>query len=92
MNVCYVTTHQIHNLVPLFRSLNNRKEIKFEVLYWQNLSQTYYDVQFKKIINFGLDQEYGYKFNYLNNKERKFAKFNFGLYKIQSPYFSDKKL
>ena len=77
MNVCYVTTHQIHNLVPLFRSLNNRKEIKFEVLYWQNLSQTYYDVQFKKIINFGLDQEYGYKFNYLNNKERKFAKFNF---------------
>ena len=56
MKLLYVTTHQIPNLVPLFRELNKKDKISFKVIYWQNLSPNYHDIEFDKVIDYGVDQ------------------------------------
>ena len=70
MKLLYVTTHQISNLLPLFRELSKKKKISFKVIFWQNLSSTYYDKDFKKIIDYGLDTNSGYDKYFLCNKKR----------------------
>tara|TARA_A100001234_G_scaffold220675_1_gene234210 strand:+ start:1055 stop:2218 length:1164 start_codon:yes stop_codon:yes gene_type:complete len=77
MKLLYVTTHQISNLLPLFRELGKTKKINFKVVYWQNLDSNYYDVNFKKFINYGIDTESGYQKFYLSKKLKKTLNFSF---------------
>ena len=81
MKLLYVTTHQIPNLVPLFRELNKKDKISFKVIYWQNLSPNYHDIEFDKVIDYGVDQESGYDKFYLCNKKRNKLVMNF-LFKL----------
>ena len=77
MKLLYETTHQILNLVPLFRELSKKDKISFKVVYWQNLSSNYYDREFEKVIDYGIDQESGYDKYYLCNKKRNIIDMSF---------------
>ena len=70
MKLLYVTTHQIPNLIPLFRELNKKDKISFKAVYWQNLSADTYDARFNKVVNFGVDLFSGYDYLCLCNKKR----------------------
>ena len=83
MKLLYVTTHQIPNLVPLFRELNKKDKISFKVIYWQNLSPNYHDKEFDKVIDYGVDQESGYDKFYLCNKKRNKLDISF-LFKLKT--------
>ena len=71
MKFLFVCTHQIQNLIPLFKELNNKKDLSFKVLYWEKLYEDYYDKGFDKIINFNIDRLKGYNFHSLSDKESK---------------------
>ena len=49
MKLLYITTHQIPNLVSLFRELSKKDEISFKAVYWQNIPADYYDKDFNKV-------------------------------------------
>jgi len=70
MKLLYVSTHQIHNLTPLYRALAKRKEIEFKSIYWQNISTNHHDVEFNKTINFEVDQFSGHNYQCLFNDEK----------------------
>ena len=72
MKLLYFCSHQIHNLTPLFRSLAKRKEIKFKVIYWVNISTNHHDPGFNKIINFEVDPLSGYDYYCLFNERKDF--------------------
>ena len=71
MKLLYILTHQIHNLTPLFRELSIKKNVDFKAIYWQKISSKYFDPEFKKIIDFGIDQFEGYSHESLFNEEKK---------------------
>ena len=70
MKLLYITTHQIPNLVPLFRELSKKKEISFKAVFWQNLSADFHEPEFNKVINYGVDLFSGYDYFLLCNKKR----------------------
>ena len=80
MKLLYITTHQIHNLIPLFRELSKKNEISFKAVYWQNLSTDHHDIEFNKVINFGIDQFSGYDYFCLYNKKIDFILLSGTLY------------
>ena len=51
MKLLYITTHQIPNLVSLFRELGKKNEISFKAVYWGNVSADYHDAEFNRVIN-----------------------------------------
>ena len=69
MKLLYVSTHQITNLIPLFRSVS-KNNIDFKVIYWQNLSPEYDCKYYEKKINYGMDMLSGYRKHFLCNKIR----------------------
>ncbi len=74
MNLLFVCTHPIQNLIPLFVELNNKKMINFKVLYWEKMNKEYFDTLFNQTINFNIETLNGYNFDYLyenknNNKD-----------------------
>ena len=69
MKLLYVSTHQITNLIPLFRSVS-KNNIDFKVIYWQNLSPEYDCKYYEKKINYGMDMLSGYRKHFLCNKKR----------------------
>lgn len=77
MKLLYFCSHQIHNLTPLFRSLAKRKEIKFKVIYWVNISTNHHDPGFNKTINFEVDPLSDYDYYCLFNERKDFYNFNF---------------
>ncbi len=77
MKFTFICTHAIHNLIPLFLELSKKKNIKFSVLYWQKLKENFYDPEFNKIINFGVDFYKGYSFDFLENKNKLRYDFSF---------------
>jgi len=77
MKLLYILTHQIHNLTPLFRELSIKKDVDFKAIYWQKISSKYFDPEFNKIIDFGIDQFEGYSYESLFNKEKKTYDFSF---------------
>ena len=68
MKFTFICTHQIHNLIPLFLKLSKKKNIQFSVLYWQRLNENFFDPEFCKKINFGINFYKGYNFEVLDNK------------------------
>ena len=77
MKLLYVSTHQIHNLTPLFRALTKRKEIKFKTIYWVNISTNVYDPEFDKRINFDVDPFSGHDYQCLFNDKKDVYNFGF---------------
>ena len=77
MKFLFVCTHQIQNLIPLFKELNNKKDLSFKVLYWEKLYEDYYDKGFDKIINFNIDSLKGYIFDSLSDKQSKAPNLSF---------------
>ena len=73
MKLLYFCSHQIHNLTPLFRSLAKRKEIKFKVIYWVNISTNHHDPGFNKTINFEVDPLSDYDYYCLFNERKDFV-------------------
>ena len=70
MKLLYIVTHQISNLIPLFRELNKKEEISFKAVFWQNLSVDFHEPAFNKVINYGVDLFFGYDYFFLCNKKR----------------------
>jgi hypothetical protein len=70
MKLLYITTHPIHNLIPLYRELNKKKDINFVSINWINVPQNHYDYDFGKIINFKVDYNVGYQNQYLINNKK----------------------
>jgi hypothetical protein len=64
MKLLYVSSHQIHNLTPLFRALTKRKEIKFKTIYWVNISTNVYDIKRNKDYKSIACNENVFKFRY----------------------------
>lgn len=77
MKLLYVTTHQIHNLTPLYRALTKKKELEFKAIYWQNISTNHHDLEFNKTINFEVDPFSGHKYQCLFNDEKNFYDYGF---------------
>ena len=77
MKLLYVTTHQIHNLTPLFRALAKMKEIKFKTIYWVNISKNHHDPGFNKIIDFEVDPLSGHDYHCLFNNEKNIYDWSF---------------
>ena len=77
MKLLYVSTHQIHNLTPLYRALAKRKEIEFKSIYWQNISTNHHDIEFNKTINFEVDPFSGHDYHCLFNDKKDVYNFNF---------------
>ena len=48
MKLLYVSTHQIHNLTPLFREMTKQNKIDLKVVYWQKISSVYLQQSIKK--------------------------------------------
>ena len=69
MKFLYVVTHQIQAHTPLFRKISQNKKISFKVIYWQNMSKTYFDTEFNRIINWGMDMTSGFNHIFLFDKE-----------------------
>ena len=76
MKLLYITTHPIHNLIPLYRELNKKKDINFVSINWINVPQNHYDYDFGKIINFKVDYNVGYQNQYLINNKKDIDNFN----------------
>ena len=68
-NFLYVVSHPIQVHSPLFKKLSKRKNISFKAVYWQNLSKLYFDKDFNKKIDFGLDLTKGFNHHFLFEKE-----------------------
>ena len=69
MKFLFVCSHQIQNLIPLFKELNKKKDINFKVIYWEKLSNDHYDDEFKQTINFNIDLYKDYNFHSLSNQK-----------------------
>ena len=63
MKLLFICTHQIQNLIPLFSQLAKKKDINFKVIYWEKITNNYFDYEFNQNINFGINlyKDYNYK-------------------------------
>ena len=77
MKLLYVVTHPIQAHTPLFKKLGQNKKISFKAIYWQNLSKNYFDPEFNKVINWGMDLTSGFNHIFLSNQEVSDPKKNF---------------
>ena len=71
MKLLYVSTHQIHNLTPLFREMTKQNKIDFKVVYWQKIPSVHYDLEFNTKIDFSIDQFSNYEYTCLSDKQKK---------------------
>ena len=70
MKLLYVSTHQIHNLTPLFREMTKQNKIDFKVVYWQKIPSVHYDLEFNTKIDFSIDQFSIYEYRCLSDKQK----------------------
>ncbi len=75
MKFLFVCSHQIQNLIPLFKELNKIKDINFKVIYWEKISNDHFDEEFNQTINFNIDLYDGYNFSSLSSKKSTTANF-----------------
>ena len=68
MKFLYVVTHPIQVHTPLFRKISQNKKISFKAIYWQNISKNYFDTEFNRIINWGMDLTSGFNHIFLFDK------------------------
>ena len=76
MKFLYVVTHQIQAHTPLFRKISQNKKVSFKAIYWQNISKNYFDTEFNRIINWGMDLTSGFNYFFLFDKETDIFKNN----------------
>ena len=69
MKFLYVVTHPIQAHTPLFRKISQNKKVSFKAIYWQNISKNYFDTEFNRIINWGMDLTSGFNHIFLFDKE-----------------------
>ena len=85
MKLLYIATHQIHNLLPLFRELSKKDEISFKAVFWQNISEDFHDPEFNKVINYEIDLFSGYNYFLLCNKKKNKTDIRFSfLFKLKT--------
>ena len=77
MKFLYVVTHPIQAHTPLFRKISQNKKISFKTIYWQNISKNFFDTEFNRIINWGMDLTSGINHIFLFDKETDNIKKNF---------------
>ena len=77
MKFLYVVTHQIQAHTPLFRKISQNKKVSFKAIYWQNISKNFFDTEFNKMINWGMDLTSGFNHIFLFEKETDYPKINF---------------
>lgn len=68
MKFFFVCSHQIQNLIPLFKELNKIKKINTNIIYWEKLSKKHFDNQFRMKIDFGINLYEGYNYKALSKK------------------------
>ena len=68
MKFFFVCSHQIQNLIPLFKELDKIKKINTNIIYWEKLSKKPFDNQFRMKIDFGINLYEGYNYTALSKK------------------------